>query len=303
MPQSIALAEKYLPLLDQVYKKESKTAILAGANSNVRFLGANKVEIYKLSMQGLGDYSRSSGFASGDITGAWESHTLAQDRGRTFTIDSMDDEETLGLTVANTLGEFERTQVIPELDAYRFAKMAGTNGISSANADITIGTTDIPTLIDTAERTMGDNEVPEEGRILFVSETCYSALKAKITRKVSNGEMGIETAVETYDGMPVVKVPTGRFQTAITLYDGTTQGEKDGGFIPTATTGYKINFMIVHPSAVIPVVKHVVPRIFSPAENQLADAWKVDYRCYHDLFVMANKVNGIYLHRASTAIS
>ena len=57
--------------------------------------------------------------------------------------------------------------------------------------------------------------------------------------------------------------------------------------------------MIVHPSAVIQIVKHVIPRVFSPEVNQEADAWKLNYRIYHDAFVMANKVNGIYVHKAS----
>ena len=53
---------------------------------------------------------------------------------------------------------------------------------------------------------MGDDEVPEEGRILFISETAYAGLKDKITRYVQNGERGIETAIDYYDGMRVIKV-------------------------------------------------------------------------------------------------
>ena len=96
--------------------------------------------------------------------------------------------------------------------------------------------------------------------------------------------------------MEVVRVPQGRFNTAITLNNGSSAF----GFVPTAG-GYKINFMIIHPSAVVSVVKHRMPRIFSPEVNQTKDAWKFDIRLYHDIFVMANKVKGIYVHRASTA--
>lgn len=155
---------------------------------------------------------------------------------------------------------------------------------------------------------MGDAEVPYEGRILFVSEKAYAALKAKITRYVANDDRGINTAVEMYDDMRVIRVPASRFNTAITLYDGITPAgsgtpsEEAGGYVPTAG-GYGINFMIVHPSAVIQVVKHVVPRIFSPEVNQSADGWLVQYRTYHDCFVEANKTAGIYVHRAATANS
>lgn len=216
----------------------------------------------------------------------------------------MDNEETLGMAFGTLAGEFIRTEVAPELDAYRFAKIAGTPGITTATAaNITVGTTDVPALIDVAEQVMGDDEVPQDGRILFVSETAYSGLKAKINRYVMNDDRGINTEVEVYDGMRVIRVPKGRFNTAITLRDGVTSGQEAGGYVVPASTSYPINFLIVHPSAIVQIVKHVVPRVFSPEQNLKADAWRFNYRIYHDIFVEANKVKGIYLHRASTANS
>lgn len=296
MSNSIVKAEQYLPIIDEIYKKESLTARLEGANSRIRFLGGNAVELFKTSIPGLGDYDRSAGFPTADVSSTWEKLTLSKDRGVSMMVDSQDNEETLGMAFGTLVGEFMRTQEVPELDAYRFAVMA-TNAGASANADITIGTTDVPELIEAAEYSMNDDEVPAEGRILFVSAKAYSGLKSKITRYLAN-ENGVNRMVETYDGMPVVVVPQGRFNTAITLYDGSS----NFGFVPTAG-GYKINFMIVHPSAVVPVVKHELPRIWMPNQNLNADAYKFDFRLYHDLFVLANKVNGIYLHRASTANS
>ena len=297
MANSITLAEKFLPILDGVYKRESLTARLLGANALIRFDGANKVSIFKTDMDGFGDYSRANGFVNGSVTAGWEDYTLTKDRGIGLGVDRMDNEETLGMAFGTLAGEFARTKEVPELDAYRFAAMAGTSGISSANADIAVGTTDVPGLIDAAEMQMGDDEVPYEGRVLFVSEKCYAGLKAKITRYLAN-ENGVQREVETYNGMEVVRVPQNRFNTAVTLYDGTS----NFGFAPT-TGGYKINFMIVHPSAVLPVVKHDIVKVFSPDENQTADKWLFQVRVYHDMFVLDNKVKGIYMHRAATANS
>lgn len=291
-----------MPILDEVYKASSKTSILDTANERVRFIGSDTVNLYTMSLDGLGNYSRNAGFVTGSVTGGWEPYKLTQDRGRSFMVDVMDNDETMGMAFGTLAGEFIRTQVTPEIDAYRFAKYAGTSGISSGTpADITVGTTDVPTLIQEAETIMGDDEVPEEGRILFISETAYAGLKDKITRYVQNGERGIETAIDYYDGMRVIKVPKGRFNTGITLNDGLSAGETKGGFTVPASTSYPINFMIIHPSAVAQVAKHVVPRIFSPSVNQRADAWQFDYRIYHDAFVEKNKTAGIYLHRAATA--
>ena len=300
MANTIALAQKYLPLLDEVYKASSRTAILDA--TKVDILNGNTIKVFKTSMDGLGNYNRNTGFTNGDVTGTWETMTLSKDRGRSFIVDRMDNEETIGMAFGTLAGEFIRTKVAPEIDAYTFAKIAGTSGILSANADITVGTTDVSSLIDTAEMQMNEEEVPGEGRILFISETAYAGLRAKIVRSVQNDVTGINKEVETYDGMQIVRVPQSRFYTAITLYDGTTSSQTAGGFVGT-TGGYKINFMIVHPSAVTKVVKHVLPRIFTPEQYQNADAWKFDYRIYHDTFVYENKTKGIYMHRGSTALA
>ena len=184
-----------------------------------------------------------------------------------------------------------------------FAKICGASGIQSANADITIGTTDVPGLIDTATRALNEAEVPEEGRILFMSETAYQGFKDKISRFTMNGDERISNWIEVYNGMRVIRVPQTRFYTSITQYDGTTAGQTAGGYIGTASTGYPINFLMLHPSAILKVMKHVLPRIFTPDINQQADAWKFDYRAYWDTFVYENKAQGIYLHRAATALS
>lgn len=297
MANSIALAQKFLPILDEVYKREALTSRLDAANSEIQWIGADTVKLFKTSVPGLGNYNRSTGYPHADLTSTWETLQLTKDRGVDLIVDRMDNEETLGMAFGTLVGEFMRTQVVPEIDAYRFAVYAANAG-TKVNADITVGTTDVPGLIATAEQVMGDAEVPREGRILFISETAYNGLQNKITRYLAN-EGAVSRMVESYNGMEVVRVPKGRFSTAITLYDGSA----NFGFVPTASTGYEINFMIVHPSAVKNAVKLALPKIFSPDENQSADAWKFQYREYHDAFVLANKVNGIYLHRKSTAIS
>lgn len=300
MANTFALAQTYLPMLDEVYNVSSRTAILDA--TKVDILNGNTIKVFKTSMDGLGNYDRNDGYTNGDVTGVWETLTLSKDRGRSFQVDRMDNEETLDMAFGTLAGEFIRTKVAPEIDAYTFAKIAGTENILSANADIEIGTTDVPGLINIAEMHMNEAEVPAEGRILFISETAYAGLREKIVRSVSNEATGINHDVEMYDGMRVIRVPQSRFYTAIAMHDGKSEGQTAGGFVG-ASNGYKINFMIVHPSALTKVVKHALPRIFTPDQNQKADAWKFDYRIYHDTFVYDNKVKGIYLHRGATALS
>jgi hypothetical protein len=298
MPNSIELAESYLPLLDETYKAGALTSGLDA--KHVLFINANTVKYFKTSMDGLGDYDRNAGFPTGDVNGTWETLTLTKDRARTFTVDRMDNEETVNMAFPTMAGEFIRTRVVPEIDAYTFSTISGKTGISSSSNDIVIGTTDVPALIDEAEREMNENEVPKFGRVLYISETAYEGLKKSIVRTIDNSVLNVNREVEMYSGMQVVRVPQNRFNTLIELYDGKTSGEEAGGYNITAG-GFKINFMIIQPSAIIKIAKHILPRIFSPDINQNADGWKFDYRIYHDTLILENKVTGIYVNRAVTA--
>lgn len=292
---SVSLATKFLPLLDEVYKRESTSAVLDTANDRVQFIGAQTVKVAKIDVDGLGNYSRNAGYVPGSSDITWETLTLEQDRGRSFNLDVMDNDETLGVLVGNTLGEFVRTQVVPELDAYRYAKY-------SANAGTTVtatlsGSDDVADLIQTAEAAMDDKEVPEEGRILFINPTIYKLLKQDITRYTENGDPDVNGNVLMYDDMRVIKVPSARFNTQVTLAQPTT-ASSTGGF---TATGVDINFMIVHPSAVRQIVKHLAPRLFAPSQVFDADAWRLNYRVYHDCWVLANKTYGIYVHKKASS--
>ena len=289
----IALAEKYLPILDEIYKVESKSSILDTEAERVRWDGAKKAYLFNTEMVGLTAYSRNAGFVPGDVTDGWEPYEITQDRGRSFLIDVMDNDETLGMAFGTLVGEFERTQVIPELDAYRFAKYAGAAAAGNVKTETPTASTIIG-LLDDATAQLDDQEVPYEGRILFVNPTTYKLIKGGITRLVPNNEGNVNNMVEFYNDMRVIAVPTGRFHDSVTINAPTTSAGA-GGF---TAGGNVINYMIVHPTATMQIVKHAVPRIFSPEVNQEADAWKFDYRVYHDCWVKAKKTNGIYVSHA-----
>lgn len=136
MPNQIAKFKKYIDKLDEVYALASLTADLDGDTSLVQAgANANEIIIPKMSMDGLGDYDRNSGYTSGDVTLTNETVTMNYDRGRKFSIDNMDDEETAGVAFGRLASEFVRTKATPEIDAFRFAKYAGTNGISKVEQE------------------------------------------------------------------------------------------------------------------------------------------------------------------------
>jgi hypothetical protein len=89
MANSIALAEKFIPLLDEIYKQTSLTAGLEAGAEYVR-AGANarEIQIPKMDLVGLGDYNRTTGYATGDITFSWQTKEFNFERGRKFSLDS-----------------------------------------------------------------------------------------------------------------------------------------------------------------------------------------------------------------------
>ena len=293
MAQSIALATKFQPILDEIYKAASLTARMDAQTKPVDFAGANVVKVFKTDPIGLGTYSRVSGYPAGQVVGAWETMTLSIERGRAFVIDRMDDEETLGMAFGTLASEFIRTEVAPELDAYRFAKYAGTSGIQTV-AGATLDANSILTAIDAAKLALDQNEVPREGRLLYISDACLNLLEGKVSRFLAN-ENVVDRTVNRFDGMEVIMVPQTRFYTKVTLDEGASVDA--GGYSKTSSTGKDVNFMIIHPSSVLQVTKHAALKVFTPEENQTTDGWLVQYRIYHDAFVYDNKVKGIYLHK------
>lgn len=291
MANSIDLVTKFMPILDELYKVNSLTARMDAQTQAVDFGGANVVKVLKTSVVGLGTYSRATGYPKGDVTLTWEALTLAASRGREFSIDRMDDEETLGQAFGTLAGEFIRTQVNPEVDAYRFAKYASWSGVSTT-AGATLNASTVLAAIDAALAQMSADEVPEEGRLLFVSTAVASYIQGAVTRMLGN-ENAVDRRVQTFNGMPVIPVPQGRFKTAIDLDAGATTSA--GGY--AAASGAKdINFMIIYPPAVLQATKLDKLKIFDPDVNQSKDAWLFQYRLYHDAFVYDNKVDGIYVH-------
>ena len=297
MSNAISLVSKYLPYLDQVYAYASRSAILDTAGELVRETAdAKTVLIAKTSMQGLGDYNRAGekGFVNGDVSLNWESHTLSNDRGRSFQIDAMDDAETMGVAFGTLASEFLRTKVAPEIDAVRFSNYALKAGLSKSGA---ISKDNVIDEIDAAVTEMKENEVDLTGAVLFLTPTVYTAVKQsdKFSRPLTPGE-NPNRNFGMYDGeLLIVEVPQSRFYKGIELSDGKTEGQEAGGF-DQAADGKEINFLIVTPAAVIQLTKHAKMRVFDPDTNQDADAYKVDYRIYHDAWVLENKVKGIYAH-------
>ena len=288
MANTINYAEKFVPVIDGLYKKASLTAQL-DATTKLDFTGTNTVKVMKVATTGLGDYSRNTGYPEGDVTVTWEAMQLTEERGKEMSIDRMDDEETLGQAFGMAMSEFIRLHVAPEVDAYRFAKYASTEGIGSASAALTTGDA-LLEAIDNASAELDGNEAPDK-RILYVSSAMKPLLMNAVARQFGS-DNSVSRVLTSYNDMPIVYVPQTRFYTGITLNDGSASW----GF---AKNGEALNFLMVCPDSVLQATKMALPKVFDPDTNQDKDAWKFQYRLYHDAMVYENKVGGIFAHKAT----
>ena len=289
MGNTIALAKNYTNILDEVYMNASVTADLTSDNTMVR-AGANANEIVypQIAVSGLGDYSRNSGYTQGSVNLEWKTAQFNYDRGTKISVDVMDNEESRDIAFTMAGSELMRTKVAPEADAFTFATLAGVEGISKAEPVTYADATAFLAGLIQAKNKMDEDEVPEEGRILYATPTLLNGVMALDTTK--SREILASFAVTK-------KVPQSRFYTAIDLLSG--RDGEEAGHYKKATAGKDINFMIVHKPAVIKFDKHTASDIIPASMNADADADISKYRKYGIVDVFKNKVAGIYLsHKA-----
>lgn len=298
---TIAYADVFQKTLDQLAVREAKTGWMEANAGQVIYDGGKTVKIPKMSLQGLGDYDRDDGYTQGAVTVAYETKTMTQDRGRKFQLDAMDVNETNFVATAGAvMGEFQRVYVVPEIDAYRISKIA-TAAIGAAQAGL------IEYGYTPAEATIlrkikeGIKAVRAQGwngpLVIQANDDVKMELELAVAGKLQSitfSQGGIDTTVPAIDGVPIIDTPSNRMYTAITLNDGTTSGQEDGGYAKGASAK-DINFIVMPRIVPLAISKQDKMRIFDPDTYQKADAWSLDYRRYHDLWVKDNAAKGVFV--------
>jgi len=298
MANVLEYAKIFMQELDKQVVAQATSGWMEANAGLVKYNGGNEVKIPIIDMDALGDYDRTNGFVDGSVNLTYETKTMTQDRGRTFMLDRMDvDETNFVATAANVMGEFQRVHVIPEIDAYRYSsiatqaieKNAAVGGYTPSESDILKKLKeDIYAIYDVA------GEIPlvitMNMQVAAILENSTELNKMLSVIDFTQGD--VKTSVKAIDNNPIIKVPSLRMKTKYVFYDGKTAGQETGGFIPDANAK-NINWIICPRTAPIAVSKTDNIRIFTPEQNQKADAWKIDYRKYHDLWIKDNQFKAI----------
>jgi len=296
MANSIDYASIFQQGLDEQMVQDLVTRGMEAQASQVKYTGGNEIKVLKMALTGLGNYSRNTGFpTSGSVTTTWETHTFDMDRGQEFNIDAMDNDESFVDIAAQTMSEFQRTEVAPEVDAYRFETIWDNALANDKVGRYTVSDSTIFEELSGDIATIQDVIGENEQLTIYMSYAAAASLDRadKITKRLDVGDFtggGITTKVKMMDGIPIMRVPSLRFKTDYT-YSAT------DGFSAGALAS-DINWIICANRSVIAIVKQDKVRTFSPDVNQDADQWKLQYRKYHTLIIPDNKIEGIYVNYA-----
>lgn len=299
---TIETATLFQQNLDLLAVREATTGWMDANAGQVIYNGGAEVKIPKLSVQGLGNYDRDLGYPQGSVTLEYETRTMTQDRGRKFQLDAMDvNESNFVASAANVMSEFQRVHVIPEIDAYRISKLA-TSAITAAvegmvEYDYTPGaegTSAVGKFLTAVSRIKESYNGPLACQ---ASNAFILALQIELAEKLRTTTVernGITLTVPQINGIPLIETPADRMYTAITTRDGKTSSQEAGGYTK-ADGAYSVNFIVCPTTAPIAVNKQDKMKIFTPDQNQDADAWKINYRRYHDLWVKDNAAKLVYV--------
>lgn len=298
MANTIEYAKIFNTELDLQMIPELVTGWMDDNAGLVKYSGGDEAKIPSINMDGLGDYDRDSGYPEGSIGLAYETMKLTQDRAQGFNFDAMVvNESNFIVTAGNVMGQFQRTKVVPEVDAYRLSKIAQLAGEEHSRDYTPTAASVFKELqndISAVQDAIGDNEplvvmmaIPIH---TMISQTPDLAKKFD----VANFTQGkVETRVRALDTVPILRAPSKRMMTEFDFFTG-----KDGKFGFAAKVGAKpINWIITPRKAPIAVCKTDVTRVFDPLTYQKANAWHVDYRKFHDLWMTKNKLEGVLVNR------
>ena len=296
---SLETAKKYSDALDKMIVQKAVTGFFADNAFRAKFVGAKTVIVPDMSFVGLADYNRDSGFSLAGTTISNTSYTLSKDRGRKLQIDREDMDETGVANLAGqVLGEYVRTQVVPEMDAYILSKLAKVASDKSHKTTYTAAkaVSQLATAINNVQARIGyDDEM-----VAFCDPTFYAQLmnSTEFNRNIVVSDFekgGINIRVKFFNGVALIPVPESRMREEYEFKAGsaaTASAAATGGFAPKANTGYTRALVVPKKGASL-VKKTEVMRIFTPEQNIDADAYAFNYRLYYDVFVKKSQLDGV----------
>ena len=258
---------------------------------------AKTIKIPTLSTGGRVDGDRTKiGDFSQNFSNDWETKTLKNHRIWQTLVHPQDVNQTnMVASISNITKTMNETQKFPELDVMMFSSLYKLKNefeaITPEGAALT--STSALNKFDAMMDKMDEGLVPFAGRILYVDTYTKTLLDTAISIVRNNGDKVLSRTVSRLDEVDIQSVPTALFKTAYTFNDGKTEGQKEGGFV--AASGAKDMAMIlVHPSAVLPIVSYSFAQMEEP--SALSQGKYVYFEeSFEDVFILNKRHDAIQI--------
>ncbi len=269
---AINLASKYSSHVDERFQRESQASL--ALNNNYEFTGVDTVNVFSIPVVPMTDYNRSGSNRYGDpndLSRNVQSMKVTKDRSFTFVIDKGNKlQSQMVMEAGKALNRQIKEVWVPEFDSYVFKTMSKA-AIKSGNYDTTVADeNNAYSLFLKGMEVLGDNNVPDKGRVCFCSYKYANLLKqddAFMKSGDNSQEMIIKGVIGEVDGCKIVKVPSSR--------------------LPAGAA-----FILTHPSATT-APKQLEE--FKVHENPPGiSGWLVEGRTIYDAFVLNEKVDAVY---------
>lgn len=276
--------------LDKTLAAKSKTAKMENNAQGVVYNGGNEFKMGKISFgdtPNVSDYSRETGYVENAVNFQLETFKFKRDWGKKFTLDAMDVNETNYLeNMTTVMAEYVRTVEVPAVDKFRFAEIIklakdADHGVKfgAHTSTYTVAANGaLAQLRKSMSEVMTGTGLENADLDIYMSRTYYNALVGdKDVQKVINisgSAIDLNGNTKSVDG------------TGITVVDDDVLG---------------CLYMVIYTKAPIAIVKHRVSNIFTPSENQNADAYVGNERCYHTLEIADNNYKGVCVVEKASA--
>ncbi len=292
-----------------IFQEACDQQMIAGATSGwmednidtkrIKYKGGAEIKIPSITTDGLGNYDRSNGYPRGKVELTYDTKVLTMDRGKQFLIDNMDvDESNFNIEASRLMSVFQTTHVIPEVDAYRYSTIyqnvqtGNSAGIKGYNPTASTVLSKLRYDIASIQDEIGDGTPLVIVMPVTVASIFDESTQLQKYIGISDFTKGnITMKVKALDGeIPILRVPSARMKTAYQYFSDDSISEKKNGFAP-ADGALQMNWIICPRSVPKAVSKTNKMRIVEETEDY--DGWKINYRKFHDLWVLKKDIETI----------
>lgn len=291
--QNLNYAKEYSQALAQAYPYTLYFGALWSATKpDVKFLNNNTVILPSLSVKGRSNGDRDSiGTFSRNFNNAEETKVLKRHRTWDTLIHPRDIDETNHVaSISNITKVMNEEQKFPEMDAEMITELyALKNAIEAVTPDDVLTIANVLTKFDAMMDKMDEARVPAAGRLLYAdtyTKTLIDTAK-EAARNLSATDTAIARSLDRIGEVEIIGVPTSVMKSKFIF--------KDTDGFEVASDAKAVKMLLVHPSAVIPVISYDFAELGAPSSLSKGK-WTYFEESFEDIFIFNKKHAGIQFY-------